>query len=71
MILLVIIKTFEIQSYVCGFRFFQESWQNNLEEMLNASNEDELPSLIHDRYAIVCKDKNEQTFVHGAKYVSK
>ena len=50
-----IIKTFEIQSCVRGFHFYHDSWQPKLGEILNASNEDEPSSLVHDRYVI--KDK--------------
>ena len=41
----VIIKTFEIQTCVCAFHFFQESWQPKLGKILNTSNEDEPSSL--------------------------
>ena len=68
---LVIIKTFGIQSCVCEFHFFQDSWQPKLGETLKVSNEDELSSLVHDRHAIACKDKNGRTAGHVAKYMSK
>ena len=69
---LVIIKTFKIQSCVCGFCFFQDSWQPKLREILNASNEDHPSFLIHGRYAIAHKDKNgKKTIGHVPKYVSK
>ena len=56
-ILLVIMKTFEIQSCVCEFHFFQDSWKPKRGEILNASNEDHLSSVVHDRHAIANKDK--------------
>ena len=68
---LFIMKSFEMQSCVHEFHFFQNSWQAKLREILNASNEDEPSSLVHDRYAIGCKDKNGKTVGHVAKYVSK
>ena len=68
---LVIIKTFGIQPCVRGFHFFQGSWQPKLGEKLNVSNEDEPSSLVHDRRAIVCKDKNRKTVGYVPKYVSK
>ena len=58
---LFIMKSFEMQSCVHEFHFFQNSWQPKLGEILNASNEDEPSSLVHDRYAIACKDKNGKT----------
>ena len=66
---LVIIKTFGIQPCVRGFHFFQGSWQPKLGEKLNVSNEDEPSSLVHDRRAIVCKDKNRKTVGYVPKYV--
>ena len=68
---LVITKTFEIQSYVRGFHFFQDFYRPKLGEIMNASNEDEPSSLVHDRYAIACKDKIGKTVGHIPKYVSK
>ena len=38
---------------------------------MNASNEDEQLSLVHDRYTIACKDKNGKAVGHVPKYVSK
>ena len=70
-ILLVIIKTFEILSFVCGFHFFQDSRQPKPGEILNASNEDKPSSLVNDRYAVACKDKYGRTVGHNSKYVSK
>ena len=42
-----IIKTFEIQSWVCGLHFFQDTWQPRLGGILNVSNEDNSSSLVH------------------------
>ena len=69
--LLVIIKTFEIKSWVSEFHFFQGSWQPKLGETLNASNEDKQSSLVHYSYAFACKDTNRKTVAHVPKYVSK
>ena len=68
---LVIVKTFEIQSCVGVFRTFQYSQQPKLGKVLNARNEDELFSLVHDRYAVACKDKNRKIVGHVTKYVPK
>ena len=68
---LVIIKTFEIQSCVRVFHFYQGSWQFKLGEILNASNEDEPSPLVRDIYTIARKDKNETTVGHVLKYVSR
>ena len=38
---------------------------------MNASNEDEPSSLVLDRYAIACKDKNGQTVGQVPQYVLK
>ena len=38
---------------------------------LNASNEDEPSSIVRDRYAIACKDKDGKTFGNFSKHVSK
>ena len=70
-ILLVVIKTFEVQYCVRGFHLFQGSWQPKLGEILNASNEDEPSFLVHDRYATACEDKNCKPGGHIPKYVSK
>ena len=68
---LVIVKTFEIQSCVGVFHAFQYSWQPKLGKVLNARNKDELFSLVHDRYAVPCKDKNGKIVRHVPKYVPK
>ena len=68
---LVIVKTFEIQSCFGVFRTSQYSWQPKLGKVLNARNEDELFSLVHDRYAVACKDKNGKIVGHVPKYVPK
>ena len=70
-ILLLIIATFEIQSCVRGFHFYQDSWQFKLGEILNASNEDKPSSLVHDIYTITRKGKNRKTVGHVLKHVSK
>ena len=62
-------KTFEIQSCLIGFHFSQVSRQPKPGEILNASNKDETSSLLLDRYAIACKDKNGKTVIHVPKYV--
>ena len=45
---LVIIKTFESPSCGRGFHCFQDSWQPKLGEILNASNQNNPSSLVHD-----------------------
>ena len=57
-ILLVFIKTFEIQSCVHMFHFFQDTRQPKLGDILNAIDKDDPTFLVHDRYAIACKNKN-------------
>ena len=57
-ILLVFIKTFEIQSCVHMFHFFQDTRQPKLGHILNATDKDDPTFLVHDRYAIACKNKN-------------
>ena len=66
---MVIIKTFEIQSCVCGLHFFQDSCQPRLGEILNVSNEDDCSSLVHGRYAVACKDENGKAIGHAPKDV--
>ena len=70
-ILLVIIKTFKIQSWVRVLHFFQDTWQPKLGEILNISNEEEQSPLVHDMYAIACKDENGKTVRYFPKFVSK
>ena len=55
---LVIIKTF---GYM-GFPFFQVSYR--IGEILKASNERKPSPLVHNSYAIACKDKNGKTVSH-------
>ena len=55
---LVIIKTFRYM----GFPFFQVSYQ--IGEILKVSNERKPSSLVHNSYAIACKDKNGKTVSH-------
>ena len=55
----------------CGYAAYFKRTLNHDLALLNASNEDEPSSLIHDRYAIACKDKNGTTVGHVPKYVSK
>ena len=45
-----------------GFPFFQVSYQ--IGEILKASNEQKPSSLVHNSYAIACKDKNGKTVSH-------
>ena len=68
---LVIIKTFEIQSCVRGFHFFQDSWQPKFGEIWKASKENEPSSIVYDRYAIAWEDKNGKTVGHVPRYMSK
>ena len=70
-ILRVITKTFEIQSCVNMLRFFQDTWQPKLREILNTSNKDEPSSLVRDRYATTCKNKNGKIVGNDPRYVSK
>ena len=40
-----------------GSTFFQDSWQHKLGEILSANDEDKWSYLVHDRYAVACKNE--------------